>query len=447
MSLLYCRLFICVLLYSSAVLGMNYKEKLRKAVLRGQVNKVKDLLAHVDSNASLDNNGLTALHIAVFNANMSVIETLLQAGADTQVVDKKGFTPLCCASDKGYIDVVKLLLQAGSSPDGNYKEGFFTPLHFAARRGYSSIIKILLEAGAQKDILWTSVGVTPLQLAVELGHNDIVKLLISAGANKDRVNAFHGYSLLHEAVNSGNTALVKILLEAGANPNSLAGDNKTTPLHFAAIVGSVRSAKLLLDYDASIDMQNNIAGSPLFFALQRNHINFIEMLLDREMAMPNNMPGEVVVAIKKAQDNREDIMDAVDSEDCLCIRQLLREGVYPTESALLLLYTNYKLLLESVKNGDIEVVQELNNQGLSLTIKYTNGDTLLHRAVSANQPDMVRYLLDIRMDPTIENDYQQTPVHLASDKENILNIMLEYAYSNWPDVPVSRASYNYCTII
>ena len=66
----------------------------------------------------------------------------------------------------------------------------------------------------------------------------------------------------------------------------------------------------------------------------------------------------------------------------------------------------------AVSKGNTQLLDELLKSGLqiSLPISKENGDTLLHEAVSAKKPDVVRYLLGKGADPLFRNLWDERPI-------------------------------------
>lgn len=84
-------------------------------------------------------------------------------------------------------------------------------------------------------------------------------------------------------------------------------------------------------------------------------------------------------------------------------------------------------LLTFLKNNDIENFEE--NLSIS-TVEETDqsGNTILHFAVLEKKINFVEILLYHGADPNIENEKEETPLHLAArlDLEEIFELLLKY---------------------
>ncbi len=116
------------------------------------------------------NNGDTALMIAAYTANKPAVEALLAKDA---TVNQDGWTALHYAATIGDNDIVKLLLDKSAELDAP-SPNKTTPIMMAARGGHIYTVKALLDAGADAS-LKNDVGMTAIDFAQQGGHNDIVE--------------------------------------------------------------------------------------------------------------------------------------------------------------------------------------------------------------------------------------------------------------------------------
>jgi ankyrin repeat protein len=100
---------------------------------------------------------------------------------------------------------------------------------------------------------------------------------------------------LHHAVRAGSKRVLRELLgsaEVKRNAKGIDAKDKTgaTSLHHAASFGETGLAKELLQAGADKDALDNHDRSPLFMAVQGNHKDIVELLLDRKAKVTPNLP-------------------------------------------------------------------------------------------------------------------------------------------------------------
>ena len=231
-------------------------------------------------------NEATPLILATICLQRDAIRVLLNHGVDVNTFDPKYRTfPLHLAASMD-TNLTRLLLDhgayvnfAGKSPV--YPETWpMTSLHFTvfnahAFQGALDRVRLLLDRGATIDTK-SSVGNTALHMAIIAGHQDLANCLLCRGSNISLTNKrqksvlqlarecghlrwieeavpkniptiTRADPLLHRAVWSKNHSLVRELLESG---NNIAEPDHegVTPWHYCVSSSNVELAQILVDF-------------------------------------------------------------------------------------------------------------------------------------------------------------------------------------------------------
>lgn len=177
---------------------------LHAAVLRGELELVKALLAHgANPNARIENGtplrregpdyslpeslvGATAFLLAAKYADADIMRALSAGGADVKVMAKDGSTPLIFsagaelrpgtnsggvrAEESHVREAVKVMIDLGADVNAANRAGN-TALYLAASRGYNTVVQLLAENGAKLDVK-NKRGVTPLSVTLVTRKGD-----------------------------------------------------------------------------------------------------------------------------------------------------------------------------------------------------------------------------------------------------------------------------------
>ena len=154
------------------------------AAMKGDRERVRQLLKQrADVNAP-QGDGMTALHWAAERADATLANMLLVAGANVSAMTRiGGYIPLHIASKTGSADVVRALLKAGSDVNAVTSPSGATALHFAAASGDVATIGVLLERKADVNARESEWGQTPLIFAAAYNRADAIRALVRGGAD------------------------------------------------------------------------------------------------------------------------------------------------------------------------------------------------------------------------------------------------------------------------
>ncbi|MES2604866.1 MAG: ankyrin repeat domain-containing protein [Pseudomonadota bacterium] len=221
-------------------------------------------------------------------------------------------------------------------PDGS------TPLAWAVESQDVAMVQLLLKAGASPRVA-NSASVAPLLIACEYGDAAIIDMLLAAEAD---VNATRSDGITPLAICAGNAkaATVERLIAAGATIDQTDHAGQT-PLMWAAAKGRIETIQLLLKHGADVNRITAKGFTPLFFAVKSG-----------EPAAP--------VVVLEAGGNPDHV------------------GPGNTSVVQLAMYQQ-----------DFAFAARMIERGVDLTAFDRNGNQLLHAAILADQPALVRQLL------------------------------------------------------
>jgi hypothetical protein len=161
--------------------GPKMRTHLMHAAQKGDVDRVRWLLARGGVVDQTDVGGWTALLHAATTGEDAVIRVLMAAGADPHTLAADGSTSLLIASQFGHARCVRFLLDIGANLNAARLSGE-TPIHAASEKGHVEVLKCLVAAGANVNASYNG-GKTPLHAAASQGRLAAMELLIAAGAD------------------------------------------------------------------------------------------------------------------------------------------------------------------------------------------------------------------------------------------------------------------------
>lgn len=162
----------------------------------------------------------TGLHAAAHRGDLPRLRALLAAGAAIDGRDAQGRTPLHVATFARQREVIRALAAAGAGL-GLLEHDRYDAVTIAAVADDEDTLRLLLSLGASAKLVTSRYDGTALIAAAHLGHDGVVRQLITAGAPLDHVNNLHWTAVIESVVlgdgGPRHVATLKALLDAGAS--------------------------------------------------------------------------------------------------------------------------------------------------------------------------------------------------------------------------------------
>ncbi len=207
---------------------------LEDAVIRGYLEKVKDIVKHFNNLDTFDE-----------------------------------YRILLLATRRNYLDIVEYFIQWGADIHRNNENILFT----AAKHGYLELVKYLVEHGATVNV----VNDRAFAEAISNGHLEIVKYMILFGVD---VHHELDYSLPWAAAR-GHLALVKYLTDCTDGPGIDIHEKGDLALRNAVLGGNLDVVKYLVKNGANINSQNSLLETPFTNAIACGHLDVVEYLVSQ----------------------------------------------------------------------------------------------------------------------------------------------------------------------
>lgn len=179
------------------------------------------------------------LQQAASRGDVARLKSLIASGADLEAPDASGRTAVHIAAHARQREALRVLAQAGASLD-RLESDRYDAVTIAAVADDTATLGLLLSLGASAKQTTSRYDGTALIAAAHLGHDEVVRQLIAAGAPLDHVNNLHWTALIESIVlgdgGPRHQRTLAALLKAGAS-TALTDRQGNTPLQLAKARG------------------------------------------------------------------------------------------------------------------------------------------------------------------------------------------------------------------
>ncbi|WP_425385309.1 ankyrin repeat domain-containing protein [Wolbachia endosymbiont (group B) of Schoenobius gigantella] len=369
------------------------REPIHIAAEHDNKNIIELLLNKGVSVNEVDKDGWMSLHWASWNGHLNIIEYLVGKGANVNAKDRNGKTPLDLARDKGYNNVVEYLQQT--------QLGLDRQLLTAVQGGNLNEVKDFVVRGASLDTQDSNNGWTPIIYAAQGSKWDAVKFLIAQGAKFNNEITYQG-TPLHFAAQEGNSNMVQFLLDKGANIEAQDAYNRK-PLHIAVDVNRLNVVNLLLDRGANLKATDMYGKTSLDLAIQKGYEDIVEVLKQKQL----NLDKELLIAAEKGdlEKVRESIrrganVNIQDRQGWTPLFWAIQKNNFNIVELLLDNNADIKVkdnegwtpIHWAVQLGSLDVVKRLVERGADVNALTADGRTPYDLAINQNYREIKEYL-------------------------------------------------------
>lgn len=256
-----------------------------KAILEGDIMQAQGIvLAGVDVNSAVDEDGNTALHLSSMQGLSGLSRMLIEQSADIDAeAGPMKYTPLHLAALQNREVVITLLLDSNASVNVLSTQGD-TPLALSSAYGTLEAVQRLLAARADPDVPSEQRGAVRRVLYSE----DQSVFTTSLSSNSCTAESFSrpACSALLRAVKSdADFQVVKAIAEVKADL-SVSDSQQNQLMHLAVEFGNLRVVRMLLDFRANVNSLNMSQRSPLHTAAEKGgHKKIIRLLVERKACL------------------------------------------------------------------------------------------------------------------------------------------------------------------
>ena len=401
----------------------------------------------------------TYIFWAAYKGNITIMEYLLAKGALINITDSRGNTPMTFAAANGQKNTVVydlfeekgVVLKEEVNKDGVNSLFLIAPylenekeLNYFLNKGFDLTSKdpkgnnIFNHAAKKGNITFLNLliekGVDPLVIN-EDGGNAI--LMASKGIRRDSPNSLATYQYLE-----GLGVTVNVI-----------GDKGKNPLHY---ISSKNSDLDLLSYfiekGVDADLQDASGNTPFMNAAESNNIEVVKLLFKNIENINLKDKNEKTALTKAVTSNNKNVIeylitkgakvDVVDIDGNSIVYYLLNsfelEESVEFETKLKLLESNGLKMTQKEKNGnsilhiasemnDLELLKRLSQYTIDVNSINNEGYTPLHIAtMKATDLSLITYLLSIGADKNIKTEFEETVLDLASENEKLQKINLNF---------------------
>jgi ankyrin repeat protein len=376
--------------YSLAAYNLKGETAFHEAIRAGSTTMAKFLIDRgADPLQPCQGAYQNPIHVAIAANQPRMISFLKALGAPLDEFSENGLAPLHHAVNEEKADVIKALIRAGADPVLRTKTGRTATMMAISSNKTAALQAVLSEPLAHKSFQSSYYKKfnnlePPLGLAIQLGRIEAIEAMIDAGLGVNH-RGKNNKTPLHSAVEYKNTDLMLYFLKKGADVNKARNDAGQTPLHMLCSMRMLTKAQdffatafdHLINYGSDSLIQDDAGYSSLYYL-----VNSAEMTTARFQACLETTTADI-------------------------------NSYYAPEGEM-------ALAEDLLNRGDVACLEQLlTHKRIAIDERYGHHQqTLIHMAVSKDQPEMTEMLLRYKPDLMVTDINGETVLDIANRYQN-----------------------------
>jgi ankyrin repeat protein len=426
------------------ILNNNQHSALSIAAAKGHTETVKVILNHYRSTQTKPNIEEIeyALLITAQRGHTDTFNTILGLAAGYDNLTQKTAdapTPLMVATVHGHSDIVDsiLLLKPDATLLNAKSDDGSTALLLAAKNQHWAIVSLLLNNKHVDANLANNANENVFDLAFEGKQADICATILERNGNIATFrSAATKASILHLAVESDNLALVKDLITKHKMPVDIVDSSGVTPMQLAAMHGRTEITEFLLSNNANVNTDDRKGRTVLAIATINLDLPTIDLLLANKAAVNlQNTDGISALHIAATLGRADILAKFLQSDPTINVNLATNNQVTPLFMAASKGYADaVKFLLDNHANvnakdnkGNTALLAAadkgfwniaallLNDKKIDLRLPRHVVVFILHCAVQDGELDIVKRLIDKKVNPELTDDDGMSALGAAVD--------------------------------
>jgi len=298
------------------------------------------------------------------------------------------------------IEICRYLLQKGA-PTNELDGNKMVPLHVAISLKSEEFVKILCEFGPPEMLeTYDNMGRTPLCHALFIGSPKIFLQLLTAGANVNR-ETNNGKKLIAHCIESPNAKdFLNIMLKHNVSlfPKE---ETQFSMVHLASIQKDSASLKIIASYCTKVELNSSDSSgkTPLMYAVHHGFDKNLKMLLHKEVDLSVvDVDGKNPLHFTDKNDN-SNCVDLLLNYDPTLLNKPSKAEKYPIHGAIM-------------ANNPV-VVRAMLERGMDTQLIDDEGHTLIHYATEYSSLACLPHLLAVGISVDTPDKHGTYPLHYA----------------------------------